>query len=149
MRKRFKSRRGNAMVEFAVAVPLMATAFASCFQFGYYFYIYNRLESAVRAGARYASLRSYDSSTSTPASDFTTAIDNMVVYASPSGGTTPVVPGLSTSNVNLTVTMNNSTPNLMQVSISGYQINGIFGTWTLSSKPVAAFRYSGRFAPGS
>ena len=149
MRKRFGSRRGNAMVEFALAAPMLAVCFTSCFQFGYYFYIYDRLESAVRAGARYASLRSYDSSTSTPANDFTTAVNNMVVYGSPSGGTTPVVSGLSTSNVNLTVTMNNSTPNLMQVSISGYRIDGIFGTWNLGGKPVAIFRYEGRFAPGS
>src|SRR5947209_18054089 len=79
----YSRRRGNAMVEFAVAVPMIVLIFAGTFQFGYYFYIYNRLEGAARAGARYASLRDYNSSTSTPASDFVTAVNNMVVYGSP------------------------------------------------------------------
>jgi Flp pilus assembly protein TadG len=142
-------RRGSAIVEMAVSMPLLLLFFTSCFQFGDYYYLYNRLESAVRAGARYASLRAYDSSTSTPASDFTTAVRNMVVYASPATGTQAVVPGLSTGNVNLAVTMSNDVPSQMSVSISGYQINGVFGTWTLSNKPVAVFRYQGKLAPGS
>lgn len=143
------NRRGSTFVELAVSAPLFLLFVAGCFQFGYWFYIYNRLENAVRLGARYAALRSYDSSTSTPAADFTTAVQNMVVYANPSGGTQTIVPGLTTQNVSLSVTMSNSTPYWMQVSISSFQINALYGTWTLNAKPVAIFRYGGRFAPGS
>ncbi|PYT16270.1 MAG: hypothetical protein DMG59_10945 [Acidobacteria bacterium] len=149
IKRLMENRRGNAMVEFAVSLPILFLAFYGCFQFGYYFYIYNRLESAVRAGARYASLRSYDSSSSTPADDFLTAVRNTVVYANPSGGTQPVVPGLAAGNVNLTVTMTNSVPAQMTVSITGFTINAFFGTWTLAQKPVATFRYGGRYAPTS
>ena len=126
------------MVEVALSAPLFLIIFTTCFQFGYYFYIYSRLEGAVRAGARYASLRAYNSTASTPASDFATAVKGMVVYANPAGGSQPVVTGLaSSSNVNISVIMNNNVPSQMQVSIAGYQINAVFGTWTLSGKPVA------------
>ena len=134
------------MVEFAVGAPLFLILFTTCFQFGYYFYIYNRLEGAVRDGARYASIRAYNSATSTPASDFATAVKNVVVYTSPAGGTHLAVPGLASSNVNLSVTMYHGVPSLMKVSIKGYRINAVFGTWTLSGKPVAIFRYEGRLA---
>jgi len=137
------------MVEFALSAPLFLILFTTCFQFGYYFYIYDRLEAAVRDGARYASVRAYNSTTSTPASDFAAAVQNVVVYASPAGGSQLVVPGLASSNVNLSVTMNNDVPSQMRVSITGYQINAVFGTWTLSGKPVAIFRYEGRLAPSS
>jgi|SRR5215469_1452376 len=143
------NRRGSAMVELALAVPLILLLFSGAFQFGYYFYVYDQLESAVRDGARYAALRPYDSSTSTPASDFSTAVENMVVYGVPSGGTQPVVTGLSTSNVNLTVSLTNDVPTQMQVSITGVKIYGIFGTWTLNGKPSATFPYGGTLAPPS
>lgn len=142
-------QKGNAMVEFAVSVPMLTLVFAGTFQFGYYFYIYDRLENAVRAGARYAALRSYDSNSSTPASDFSTAVANMVVYGDPSGGTTPVVSGLATSNVSLSVTMSNNVPSVMTVSITGYKLDAVFKSFTLTSKPSAAFRYGGRLAPAS
>jgi len=67
-----------------------------------------------------------------------------VMYGSPSGGTQTVVPGLTTSNVNLTVAMDNQVPSQMTIYITGYRISAVFGTWTLSKKPVATFRYQGR-----
>ena len=148
MRRRC-SEKGNAMVEFALSVPMLVFCFLGCFQFGYYFYIYNRLESTVRAGARYAALRAYDSNSSAPTSSFQTAVQNYVVYASPSGGTEPVVPGLTTSQVTLTVTMSSNVPSQMTVAINGYQLSGMFSSWTMTSKPVATFRYEGRWAPPS
>lgn len=148
-RLRKRARRGNAMVELAISAPVLLLAFTACFQFGYYFYIYNRLESAVRAGARYASLRAYDSNSSTPASDFLTAVQNEVIYANPAGGSQAVVNGLVASNVNLIVTMNRNLPYQMTVYISGFQINAVFGTWTLNQKPMATFRYGGRFTPAT
>src|SRR5690349_18070475 len=113
-------RRGSAMVELAASAPLLLIVFSACFQYGYYFYVYNRLESAVRAGARYASRRSYDSNTSTPSTAFTTAVTNMVVYGSPTAGTQPVVPGLASGNIKLSVTMLDGVPSQMKVYITGY-----------------------------
>ena len=137
------------MVELAIAAPLFLTLFTACFQFGYYFYIYNRLENAVRDGARYASIRAYDSSSSTPSTAFSTAVTNMVLYGSPASGSTTVVPGLKSSNINLSVTMTNGVPSLVKVSISGYSIYAVFGNWTLTKKPAAIFPYEGRLSSSS
>ena len=142
-----RRQRGSSMVELALAVPVMTIAFAGCFQFGYYFYIYGRLENAVRAGARYAAVRNYDSSSETPSTAFSTAVKNMAVYADPGGGTSAVVPGLSTSNVSLTVTMGNNIPSEMTVSISGFQVDTVFKTFTMTGKPFATFRYGGKLSP--
>src|SRR5690242_3426808 len=124
--------RGNAMVEFAIGSGLLVAAFAGTFQFGYTFLLYNNLENAVARGARYASVVPYDSSTTTPSDAFKTQVRNMVLYGSPTAGTSAVLPGLASGNVNLTVTFTNGTPRAMTVSISGYTINSVFGTTTLT-----------------
>jgi len=83
------SRKGTAMLEFALGTLILVPVFAGTFQFGYTFFVYNNLDTAVRGGARYASLRSYDSATSTPSSAFSTAVKNMVVYGNSAGTGNP------------------------------------------------------------
>jgi Flp pilus assembly protein TadG len=58
--KRPRSQAGNAMLEFAIGAGVMVAIFTGTFQFGYNFYRYNTLATAVSNGARYASLRHYD-----------------------------------------------------------------------------------------
>ena len=67
---KLRARRGNAMLEFALASSILVPLFAGVFQFGYTLYVYNNLDSAVRGGARYASLRAYDSATASPSAAF-------------------------------------------------------------------------------
>jgi Flp pilus assembly protein TadG len=140
-------RRGNALVEFALGSGILVAAFAGVFQFGYTFLQYNNLQNAVARGARYASLAPYDSATSTPSSTFNTAVQNMVLYGQPTAGTSPVVSGLASSNVNFTVTFANGIPSVMTVSITGYSIQSLFGTQTLTNKPQTAFAYQGIWSP--
>ena len=45
------------MVEFALGSSLLVAAFTGTFQFGYTFYVYNNIETAVNNGAKYAALR--------------------------------------------------------------------------------------------
>ena len=142
-----RCRRGNAMIEFAIGAGVLTSVFAGTFQFGYTFYQYNLLKNAVSDGARYACLRTYDSSTSTPSSAFQTAVQNMVVYGDPGGGSSPVAPGLATSNVNLNVTFTNSVPTAMTVSITGYTIGAVFDTTTLNNKPSVTYAYQGIYSP--
>jgi len=142
-----RCQRGNIMIEFAIGAGVLTSIFAGTFQFGYTFYQYNLLKNAVSDGARYASLRTYDSNSSTPSSAFQTAVQNMVVYGDPGGGSSPVAPGLATSNVNLNVTFTNSVPTAMTVSITGYTIGAVFGTTTLSNKPSVTYAYQGIYAP--
>jgi len=117
------------------------------FSSGYTLFVYNNLESAVRGGARYASLRSYDSANSTPSSGFSRAVKNMVVYGNPDGGGRPVAPGLSAENVRILPNMNGAAPESITVEITGYTINAVFTSFTFNGKPSATFPYSGIPAP--
>ena len=142
-----RKRDGNIMAEFAIGSGLLVAAFTGTFQFGYTFLQYNNLQNAVARGARYASLVPYDSPTSTPSTAFSTAVKNMVLYGSPAAGTTPVLPGLTAGNINVTVTFANGIPSVVTVSINGYSINSIFAANTLSNKPKVAYTYQGIWSP--
>jgi len=139
--------RGNALIEFALSFGLLFAVFSGVFQFGYAYFVYNELESAVRSGARYASLRVYDSATAEPTEAYRTAVRNMVIYGNPSGGGQPVAPGLSADNVTVAVTMERNVPKSVSVSVASYSINAVVKTITLHGKPRLSLAYMGRFAP--
>ena len=139
--------RGNAMVEFALSFGLMFPIFAGVFQFGYSFYIYNQLETAVRSAARYAASRTYDSPNSTPSSAYTNAVRNLVVYGNPAGGTMPTVPGLTAEKVQVTVNFASGVPDNVRVNINGYTIQNFFGPMRLTGKPATTFPFIGRWDP--
>ncbi|HEX8985944.1 MAG TPA: TadE/TadG family type IV pilus assembly protein [Bryobacteraceae bacterium] len=144
---RAHNRAGNAMLEFALGSAVLVAAFAGTFQFGYTFLQYNNLVNAVARGARYASLVPYDSATTTPSSAFSSAVQNMVLYGSPTAGSTPVLNNLKTENVSLTVTFTNGVPSAMKVSVTGYAINSVFGKVALTSKPSITYTYQGIWSP--
>jgi Flp pilus assembly protein TadG len=147
MRLDRRAEQGNAMIEFALSFSLLFAVFTGVFQFGYAFYVYNSLESAVRSGVRYASLRTYDSATATPSSTYLTAVRNMVVYGDPAGAGQSVARGLIPANVTVTITMTNNVPELVAVGITNFTIDGVMKSFTLTNKPRATFPYMGRFAP--
>ena len=147
MAKLARDRAGNIMIEFALGSGILVMAFVGTFQFGYTFLQYNNLENAVARGARYASLIPYDSTTTTPSAAFSSAVKNMVLYGSSTAGTSPVVSGLATTNVNLTVTFTNGVPSAMTVSVSGYSINSVVATSTLTQKPKITYAYQGIWTP--
>jgi len=137
--------RGNSLIEFALAFGLLFPVFIGCFQFGYSMYIYNELQTAIRCAARYASLRPYESATTTPTTAFRTAVQNMAVYANPSGGTSPIAPGLSPENVSLTVSFESGVPRRMTVAIANYRCDAVFRTFTFNTKPRMTIAYAGRW----
>jgi Flp pilus assembly protein TadG len=149
MRAANRARRqsGNAMVEFALTASILFPCLLGVFQFGYGFYIYNRLIASVRDGARYASLRAYDSSTTTPSSAYLAAIRNEVVYGNPAGGTQALVTGLTPDKISVSVTMANGVPDMITVYINQFTLDAITKTFQLSGKPSASFRYEGRYTP--
>lgn len=142
-----RDRAGNIFVEFALGSGILVMAFVGTFQFGYTFLQYNNLENAVARGARYASLIPYDSTTTAPSAAFSSAVKNMVLYGTSTAGTSPALPGLTTTNVNLTVTFTNGVPSAMTVSVSGYSINSIFAASTLTNKPKVTYAYQGIWTP--
>src|SRR2546425_12392454 len=121
--KRRRGCCGSSMIEFAIGSTILVAAFTGTFQFGYIFYRYNTLENAVNAGANYASLKPFDNDVSTTcatSSAYSTAVKNMVVYGQPTTGTSPVLPGLQTSQVTVTPGCNLGVPTSVSVTINGY-----------------------------
>lgn len=145
-RCRKKGERGNAIVEFAIAVGLIFPVFYGTFQFGYSFFLYNKLVNATRTGARYASLLKYNSDTPTPPANYSSAVRNVTVYGDPAGGTTPVVPGLTTAMVAVEPVFARETLVSVGVRINGYPLNSLFRVYTMN-KPLVTFPYSGVYAP--
>jgi Flp pilus assembly protein TadG len=141
-----QSERGSSLVEFALAFSMLFTIFAGAYEFGYAFFMYNQLETAVRDGARYSSFRTYDSASCTPSAGFQTAVKNTVLYGNPDGGAKPVIPGLTAANITLTPTCSGGLPAAFTVSITNYRLRTMFLTATLN-KPAATFPYVGVYAP--
>jgi len=136
------------MIEFALGSFVLMGALTGTFQFGYTFYVYNNLVTAVNNGAKYASLRSYEMTSSTPSPCFKTAVQDMVAYGDPTGtNTTPVAPSLTPSDVSLAVTFTNGVPSAMTVGISSYTIYSVFASITLSNKPIVTYPYLGPYSP--
>ncbi len=143
-------QRGSVMVEFTLSMLVLIPLFLGGWAFGYTFFQYSQLENAVRAGARYASTLNYDSASTTPSSAFLSAVQKMTVYGDPNADprtASPVVPGLTTSNVNLSVGFASSAPSSVTVSISGFRVLTYFGTTNLSGKPYVWFPYVGYWTP--
>lgn len=148
-------QRGNAMVEFALASLILIPVFANTFQFGYTFYQYLRLEEAVRNAARYGGSRTFNAGNTASISAFRTAVKQMAVYGDPEASSgTPLIPNLTTSHVNVSLVDNSGnvatssvTPRKVAVSVTGLNVNGIFGEVTLRDRPYVEFPYFGQYLP--
>jgi Flp pilus assembly protein TadG len=135
------------MIELSFCLPILVGLALATLQLGYSFYMYGKLEQAVRNACRYASLRNYASATTTPDSAFLTAVKNAAVYANPGGGADPVAPNLTPQNISVTVSFKNGVPALVTVAITNYALPQIIGSVPLTGKPSAQFPYLGIFMP--
>lgn len=138
-------RRGHALIELAVSAAVMVSCLAGTFQFGYTFYIYNQLVTAVGNGGRYAAMRTYRRDVEKSR----TAIQNMVVYGnSRPENMTPVVPNLRPDQVEVEWVKDKSgAPTAVRVAIRNYPVNAVFKTISLDGRPGVEFPYVGRYAP--
>ena len=153
-------RRGNAMVEFALASVILFPIFIGTFQFGYSFYIYNLLTTQIRAGARYASMRTFNCADSKSIGKYKTAVQNMVVYGnSVPGASDPViVSGLTVSQIDVAIKAADGTTDadsshvpftvtVATSSVTPFTIDAVFKTFSFSGHPILQFPYTGQFAP--
>jgi Flp pilus assembly protein TadG len=150
--RRFGSRAGSSMVEFALGSGILVTIFVSTFQYGYFFYQYNLLVNAVNNGAHFAAMQIYDSNNTTPSSAWKTAVQNMVLYGDPAGtNTTLQVKNLTASNISIVVGSSGSgstfTPTSMTIAITGYTIDGVTGKYVLTGKPAVTYPFQGMYCP--
>ncbi len=150
-RNRRSGRAGHAVLELAASAAVMISCLAGTFQFGYTFYVYNELVSAVGNGARYAAQRTYRAATPQDVDRGAAAIRNMVVYgdAQAPAGSTPVVAGLTPDQVDVQwVKGGDGKPTAVDVAIKGYTANALFHAFTFDGRPFVEFPYVGRYAPG-
>lgn len=150
--KNRRRRSGSVLVEFTIATSVLIPLFLGGWAFGFTFYQYVQLENAVRSGARYASIRTYDTSSTAPSAAFLSAVQKMTVYGDPNADTTsatPVVNGLTTNNVSLTVAFDatNTVPSTMTVAIINFQVQSYPGRVTLNGKPYVWFPFVGTYGP--
>jgi hypothetical protein len=142
--------RGHAMLELAVSAAVMVACLSGTFQFGYTFYVYNQLVTAVGNGGRYAATRTYRAATPQDVERGRAAIRNLVVFgdAQPPADAPPVVPGLSPQQVNVQWVLDPSgAPSAVDISIAKYSVNAVFGILDLTGRPGVEFPYVGRYAP--
>ncbi len=150
-----KQQKGHAMLELAFSAGVMMSCLAGTFQFGYTFYIYNQLVSAVGNGGRYAATRTYHAASPEDIEKGNTAIRNMVVFGDPhpSGDAAPMAAGLKPEQVEVKWVAEDAgaptsgAPQAVDVSISGYNVNAIFGALKLDGRPSVEFPFVGRYAP--
>src|SRR5260370_41912503 len=103
------------------------------------------VRTSVGNAAELGSKMTYDHS-NTP--KFSTALKNMVVYGdtTAASGANPLVPGLSTSNVNVSVNPEDSMPTDITITINNFTIDAFFTKFTFNGKPRATTIYMGQIA---
>lgn len=138
---RLKKQGGNTIVEFALGIGLLWLLFAGVYQFGYSFYVYNRLQLNVSNAAMYASMTTYDASYP---NNFTNTIKNLVVYGRVEGGQKPIVPGLTANNVEIITNPIAGLPTVVTIRIRNYQIASIFAKYMLQDKPRVTTLFIGQ-----
>jgi Flp pilus assembly protein TadG len=142
--------RGNSLIEFALSSTIFILSFSGAFQFGYGFYRYNQLQSAVTGGARYASLKTYRCAAQADIERNKAAVANMVVFGTPAPpvNAAPVVPGLHTGLVDVTYNFSSAgVPTSVRVGMRSMTIDAVFTRFTFTGKPFTTFPYMGRYAP--
>ena len=145
-----KRERGHAMLELAVSAGVMFSCLVGTFQFGYTFYTYNQLVTAVGNGARYAAQRTYRTATPQDVERGNAAIRNMVVYgdSQPTRDAAPVVPKLTPAEVEVRWELaGDGAPVNVNVAIKGYAMDAIFRSYTFDGRPSVEFPYVGKYAP--
>lgn len=137
-----RRRRGGIAIEFALSFATLWAILSGAVEFGYSFYVYNALTSAVNGGAVIASRLAFES----PGTAFVDRVKRMVVYGSPSGDSSPLAPGLNLSNVAVTWQSDAAgVPQTITVGIQGYRIRALFRTHTLLNRPRMTVRYMGLY----
>jgi Flp pilus assembly protein TadG len=118
-----KRQKGVALVEFALILPFLLLLSITAAEFGRAIWQYNTLTKSVRDAVRYLSIQ-------TPGTKMTEA-RNLIVYGDTAGGVTPLVMGLSTSNVpdpTWKTAGSNPVINTVTVKIEGYTFTSMFSS---------------------
>jgi hypothetical protein len=139
------------MIELALSAGVMVACLAGTIQFGYTFYIYNELVTAVGNGGRYAAMRTFRAAGSRDVEKGKAAIRNMVAYGDPrpAPDALPQAANLKPEQVQVDWVMDESgaRPVAINVSIVDYNVDAAFGMFRFTGKPAVEYPVVGRFAP--
>ena len=129
-----RSERGTQLVELAIVLPVMLMMLGAVAEFGRFFYTYQTLSKATRAGARYLTVESAAGTADSKAK-------NLVVYGNEAGTGTPVVTGLAGGNVRVLRTGGTAAfPERITVRIEGYTYQPVFDLGKLIGSPTLSLR---------
>jgi TadE-like protein len=125
---RFRSdERGVQLLELAIVLPIMLVLFGAVAEFGRYFYEYTTVAKAARVGARYLASKSVESGI-----NYQGNAKNLVVYGNIGGTGSPVLPGLTTANVDVQyVGGTTGVPDMVKVSIINYKHQSVINLGSL------------------
>jgi Flp pilus assembly protein TadG len=115
-KKNRRDERGATLLEFAIGATIFLTAMFAVIEFGRALWTHNALADAARRGARYA--------VNHPSTD-AAAVQNVVVYGDPAGGSKPLVDNLTPANVQVQYTGFGLGAGTVTVSITNYQFQFI------------------------
>lgn len=110
MRSKFPIHRnaidGIAMLEMAIVLPIVLMLMLPIGEIGRAYYQYSRLSHRVHAAARHVAENALAGTSGVPTitDQLRLEAQRLVVYGTPSGLGTPVVPGLATSAVDVSIT---------------------------------------------
>jgi hypothetical protein len=142
-----RNQKGQSLLELALVLPLLMLIAFGAIEFGRAYYQYNTLTKALRDGARYMSYHIYSSAEETNCY-------NMVVYGNTAGSGSPVLPGLTTSLIDM-VSSGGTTPysalnppRFITIRVTGYPFNRLIPLIPINAtfRPEVTMRYVG---PGS
>ena len=134
LRRLARSERGTQLVELAIVLPVVLMLMGAAAEFGRFFYTYQTLAKATRAGARYLMTESAAGTSDDRAK-------SLVVYGNQTGTGTPVVSGLTNANILVTRTGGSTAfPERVTVRIQGYTYQPLFDLGKLVGKPSLSLR---------
>lgn len=143
-----RDEQGVQLLELAIVLPVLLLLFGAVAEFGRYFYEYTTVAKGARVGARYLISKSATSNVT----NWEALAKNIVVYGNTAGTGDPILPGLTTANVNVQYQGGTAgVPETIKVSIVNYKHQPLFDlgkmlkSQTLSMnvdvKPSVTMRY--------
>ena len=132
-----RCERGVSTVEFAITAAFFFMMLVVIVAAGHLFWTHNALVEATRRGARYAANQCHPGSETCPDAD--TAVErikNVILYNSPTAGTTSFVPNLTESNISVEHTNNfGFAAGTVSIKIENYNYNFMFSPVAITMPP--------------
>jgi Flp pilus assembly protein TadG len=127
-----RDEQGVQLLELAIVLPIMLLLFGVVAEFGRFFYEYSTAAKGARLGARYLISKSANST----GSNWEAIAKNIVVYGNAAGDGDPILPGLTTANVEVQYSGGTAgVPELVKVGIVNYQHDSLFDLGTMLNTP--------------